>query len=509
MHQRLAEVLSGFSKTISLVLLLFALPMSTTSFAQNENGFTSGVAPQDYLQSPDGASLLELALKKLNQATIDAAANGDDPEAQYLAGVALQGNSAGPAELAKSRDLMRQSAINGFPRGRFAYGQMLYNGAGGEKSVNEALGWLEQAHKSGVLAATYFLGIYYRYEAPEPLRDEKKAHDYFVQSANLGFAESQTELIMETYAGIGRPADPAAALPDLERMATAGSAKANMLLANAYRWGQQVEKSPAKALELYARAAKLRNPLATYQVARMLSDGELGAPQPDASVKFILENARYDDWQSRAWVAKLLISKVARPVPGVDPEKLAFESLEHGYPDGFGTLMVGLREGKFGYKQDQGRAATLSRQGLKVVETLDLSHEGAWPLHAQGFAYTIQKAIQEKAITPLPGEVDELLNRYGTPSFGMKRFNVPVRCGEAPSPDFTIYVWEVIGDKSPVDNQFEWAEKFAGCQVSEETRARYERQFNKSRATGRPFGELLVEDYSNDKRVPPLPPIEF
>ncbi len=509
MHRRLAPMFSRLARTTGLALVLLASATSSTSFAQSSSGFTSGVAPQDYLQTQDGASLLDMALKKLNQSTIDAAANGGDPEAQYLAALARQGKSAGPAELAKSRYLLRQSAMSGFPRGQFAYGQMLYYGRGGDKSVNEALEWMERAHKSGVLAATYRLGGYYRYDAPEPLRNEKKAHDYFMQSAKLGDVESQTELIVETYSGIGRPADPAAALPELERMATAGSAKANLLLANAYRWGQQVEKSPAKAFEFYSKAAKLGHSLATYQAAWMLSEGEVGTPQPDASVKFIFENARPDDWQSRAWAAKLLISKVARPVPGVEPEKLAFESLEHGYPDGFGTLVAGLREGKFGYKQDLGRAAILSRQGLKVMETLDLSQEGAWPLHALGAAYTIQKAIREKAIAPLPGEVDELLNRYGSSSSGMKRFDVPIRCGDVITQDLTVYVWEVIGDQSPVDNQFEWVEKSKGCQITHETRARYERLFNKSRATGRSFGELLVEDYTNDKRVPPLPPIEF
>ncbi|CAN5370347.1 hypothetical protein BH10PSE4_BH10PSE4_16520 [soil metagenome] len=469
--------------------------------------FVSGIDPKTYATLTDGAEALKLTLKSHSLAQIDAAAAGGNAEAQYLSGIARMRGVATEPNLVVARDYLRRAALAGFARAQFAYGGVLYRGDGGRKDIDEALGWWEQAKKAGITSAGIQLGSYYRYEAAASLRDEGRAHAYFAEAAKQGDLEAQTELVLETYSGFGVPKDPDAAIPQLKELATRGSIKANAILGGEYRYGAHVAKSPSEAMAYYKRAAALGNFPSTYAVAQMLEVGELGEAQPALAAQFLLAQANREDWASQALLARLLIIKATATPAGLDVEKIALQSLERGYPEGFGALVLSLREGKFGQKQDLARAALLSREGLKIMEALDLSQEGAWPLHAQGAAYTIRRAIEAHAIAAQPGELDRLLNRYGSTT-RMKKFNLTVRCGDATGP-LTLYLWEVVGNKSPLDDQFAWAEKARDCVIPQDARDRYERLFNKSVATGRAFQDLAIEDLTAEKRAAILPPIVF
>lgn len=487
-------------------LVLFALVAASPARAQAT--FDSGIALQDYAAAPDGVALLNRILLQRRLPEVEAAATTGNAEARYLLGVAhLQGIGLA-RDTAKARELLRQSAMAGFARAKFGYGQMLLAGEAGRKDEEEGVGWLEQASEAGIASAAYQLGRYYRYTVPEAQRSNSRAHDWFVKAAALGSLDAKAELALEGYYGTGRPADPLAAIAELEGLARQGSAMANWQMGAEYRFGAHVGKDPARALAYFTAGAKVNSYASVQAGASMLMLGEAGQPDPVGAVAFLIANARPDDWQSQALLAKLLIETGTAPPKGVNVEKLALDTLEHGAIDGFGALMVAYREGKYGYRQDLAHAARLARRGLKVMEGLDLSQEGAWPMHAQGAAYTILRAIEAHAIASEPGEVTALQNRYGAPD-RMKKLTLSVSCTGGAVAPVEFYVWEVFGERSPLEGQIAWLEKARACKVSAAHKAWLERLFNKSRATGKPFQDLVVTDLANPKRTAPMAPIEF
>ena len=171
---------------LRLLGIAFLAPLATHDWmpAQAQAITTQqGISPTEYETIDDGARLLRRLLATRPLSAIEAAAGQGDGEALYLLGVAKLRGIGTAADPVEARRLLRRAVLAGFHRATMAYGNMLFNGTGGEKDVEEAVSWWQSGADAGSAPAMVALAEYYRFNVPEGVRDLAKARQYYERAA--------------------------------------------------------------------------------------------------------------------------------------------------------------------------------------------------------------------------------------------------------------------------------------------------------------------------------------
>jgi len=426
-------------------------------------------------------------------ADIERAATAGDREALYLLAVAkLEGAGGVAVDQVGARSLLRQAVFKGFPRASLSYGSMLFFGEGGPKAVEEAVGWWTSAAEAGYAPASYQLGNYYAFSAPEAERSFAKALPHFERAAATGHSRAQVAVLDYDWYGRDRPKNPGSALAGYQQLAASGNLMAAVRLAEAYRHGTNVAKDAPRSLALYRRAADGGSADAAAALGLWLAEGADGvAADPATAARYLLRASRANDAQSSAMLAKLLINGTAPPIDGVDRVALAVSADERGYPEGLGALTANLREGKNGWEKDLPRAASYARPAYRRALARPLDSEGAWPLHTRGFAYTIQVALADGVPAESPTELADLDRQWGLAGRGMKRFTVPADFNGVSHP-FQVYIWDAPEAPVPTDAQFDWVLQARGGRVGDDVRESFRKLFKIARDNNVSFQDLAV-----------------
>lgn len=465
--------------------------------------FDIGITSTEFLTADDGTPLVRRVLETRSIADIEAAARTGDGQAQYVLGIAKWIGIRTAIDLPAARGYLREAVLNGSERAILAYGNMLYLGVGGPKSVDEAVDWWRTGDRRGNAPCTFRIGQYLAFDVPANERSFAKARPYFERAAKQGHVGAEAELADDVWFGRDRPVDRAAALKLFEQAKAHGSTRAIRRLADAYRHGIVYPADKPRALELLRDAARRDDQVAVIDAARMLIEGEAGKPDPQEAARLLEQAVDRGDWQAADLLAGMLIKRKVSS-PHRDPIALARSAEEHGFPEALIALVSFLREGSNGWPKDPKRAVELARPALARARQRPLSEEGAWPVYQKELGYHIQKAIAE-GVGATPGEAQDLERRFGKLELGMKKFSFPVDCDGIKTP-FDIYLWDAPEAPVPTDDQIEWIEKARGCKVDPEVSKSFRKLFELAKQHKVSFMELCVYAINEVNKKPAGPP---
>ncbi|MGE0740525.1 MAG: hypothetical protein AB7O98_04220 [Hyphomonadaceae bacterium] len=110
-------------------------------------------------------------------------------------------------------------------------------------------------------------------DARAPLEAQAEAGRLWLAAAERGDARGQYHYARWLRDSAAGPRDPAAAVPFLERAATAQQPDALHMLATFYRDGVAVRRDPARARALYEQAAAQNHAASMFNLADLLKDG--------------------------------------------------------------------------------------------------------------------------------------------------------------------------------------------------------------------------------------------
>jgi localization factor PodJL len=132
--------------------------------------------------------------------TLEQAAAGGDPVAQYELGASLLDGE----RLAEGVTLIRQSADNGLPAAQYRMGKLLETGRGVSTDLAAARALLESAADAGHRNAMHSLGILFAEGRGAP-QDFEEAARWFEEAALLGATDAQFNLAVLYQEGLGVP----------------------------------------------------------------------------------------------------------------------------------------------------------------------------------------------------------------------------------------------------------------------------------------------------------------
>lgn len=121
----------------------------------------------------------------------------------------------------------------------------------------------------------------------------EKAFDLFKKAAEAGDAEAMFELGKLYEKGIGTAQNVPEALKLYRRSAELGFPDAiNDLGFLYYQGAEGLPRDPAKAIELFVRAADLRHPQAMFNVAALIDDGLVAGKTPEDAAAYLYDSLR-------------------------------------------------------------------------------------------------------------------------------------------------------------------------------------------------------------------------
>ena len=138
------------------------------------------------------------------------------------------------------------------------------------------------------------LGLaYMRLNSVDPRYAPDEAANYLKRAAEAGSAEAQFELAQLYEKGLGVPQDPARALELYHRAADQDFADAlNDLGFIYFQGGLNVTRDPARALKFFEQAANMRQPQAMFNFAAMIDDGNIAGRGPTDAAEYLYRALR-------------------------------------------------------------------------------------------------------------------------------------------------------------------------------------------------------------------------
>jgi TPR repeat protein len=182
------------------------------------------------------------------------------------------------------RDYQRHAARN--PLAQFMLGVMDENGWGKPKDAAAACGWYAKSATARIPAAEHHAAECLLRDAPSAA-DARHALDLYMSAADGGHLISLCAASDLHIRGLGTPKDVAAGLQLCAQAAQAGSPPAMMKMASYYRGDPDVPENPEMARAWLQQAAERGVNEARYQLAIMLSQGEGGAPDVGAALRWM------------------------------------------------------------------------------------------------------------------------------------------------------------------------------------------------------------------------------
>jgi len=131
------------SGTPLVALATSAAPLSAETVARATDLYERALTAIEE-QDPEGLDLLT-----------QSADLGYGPAQLMLAGLFETGEAGAPVDMGQSLDWTRRSAESGYPRGMFAYGMRMFEGADGTPDRPAGLDWIQRAARAGLVDAQF------------------------------------------------------------------------------------------------------------------------------------------------------------------------------------------------------------------------------------------------------------------------------------------------------------------------------------------------------------------
>ncbi len=159
-----------------VALATTAAPLSAETVAQATDLFERALTAIEE-DDPAGLDLLT-----------QSAELGYGPAQLMLAGLFETGEAGAPVDMGQSLDWTRRSAEGGYPRGMFAYGMRLFEGADGTPDRPTGLDWIQRAARAGLVDAQFNAAVIHeRGEGGMPV-DNVQAYAWYRVAARSGDA---------------------------------------------------------------------------------------------------------------------------------------------------------------------------------------------------------------------------------------------------------------------------------------------------------------------------------
>lgn len=263
----------------SAFLLFFAAATGLHAQAQLPRPQTgipySGAAP-NYLApgvKPDlafGAFQRGLFVTAFRESMKRIDANPNDGPAMTIIGELYRDGLGVRTDTVEAARWYKLAADRGDPQGAFALALAYLQARGVKEDRVAARALLEKAAARKHVGAIYNLGLMAAEQNPP---DYKLAATYFLQANDLGSADGAYALGVLYKAGNGVEKSPAKAVQWFKKAAAEHIVAAQLDLAIALFNGEGVEKDESLAASYFRRAAEANNPIAANRLARMLAAG--------------------------------------------------------------------------------------------------------------------------------------------------------------------------------------------------------------------------------------------
>lgn len=296
---------------------------------------------------------------------IQYAAAKDEPEAMFTLGAAYLNGTLGAAnEVIAPKPLLKKAAEKDISEAFVLLGKSLLTRAA-EKGISEAyvlLGKTEIASDKPDEAVEFFrkaadlgdpegllwMGGFHVKGFGEVPKNETKAVEFWMASAERGYAEAFNVLGWAFHDGIGVPADLKRAIEYWRQGHESGNTDSSLMLAELYESGAgDLDADKGKALELYQSAADRGNGWALLEVSRAYRSGFGGL--------------KIDEAKSLEFLRKAAEKGVAS----------AMIELAKAYAEGDLGLEVDERTAADWYKKAKSSGGNLSWSAEKLINRLD------------------------------------------------------------------------------------------------------------------------------------------
>jgi uncharacterized protein len=333
-------------------------------------------------------------------------------------------------------------------------------------SIDEARAWYEIAAEMGSPSATSNLGTLYR-----DAGDVQTAITLFTRAGEAGNGQGWSNLAWiygTTRYGL---LDRVRSFQLHTRAYETGYLEAAIDLSSAFQYGWAIDgtvKDPQRAVGLLVEAGERGCTTCWAAAAGIYTTDALGPPSPETAFLYYDRGAQAGDP-----VAVLEAGRALAAGRGTQQDRvraLAYyeRSAALGNVEAKGALGRALARGE-GAARDAARAEPLLREMMRLdaSDDPDVRHQVYAPNY-WGFGLELANLIEDGLVQPRhPDELAELRARYGARDGDLKRFTVPVTCGDLQVP-FHVYVrdWDRPNDETPIDDQAAWLEHQRGCTMS-------------------------------------------
>lgn len=173
----------------------------------------------------------------------------------------------------------------------FLYGSALDLGLGVEPNSRDALQWIRSAADAGFSVAQNYLG-WMILEGRGIQSDEPEALRWFIRAAKQGDTGAMHNAGWMVLKGQGAGEDPAEAMKWFRKGAKKGDGRCMSALGWMHEKGFGVQPDERKAARWYRKAAEAGDPQAMYLLGLGAEEGESASEDADSAAEWLLEAAR-------------------------------------------------------------------------------------------------------------------------------------------------------------------------------------------------------------------------
>lgn len=477
------------------------------AMADQRSGPKSELAAITDVPGKDAITLLKSILQRRSLAELMADADAGDGYAMFYTGIALaEGVGGSEKNYRKAAEYLRKAVLRGVGRAASALGYMYQSGELGPVNDVEAVEWYRVGMEHGSTGAIRNLAFSYRDGKGVP-KDPREALRLFRLAYEKGSMPALVNMSWLHRVDDYGMKDLVLSKRYLELAIESGHTDAAIDLANMYSSGVLGPKDSETADKILTASAEVGcaacwAQLANNRQAEISSRAENNTPteveQRDLT-KLFAKGAEAGD-------AAAMVEFGNRLSRGEGAEKNLVKALDWyhradlaGNPEGTGSLGKLLESGGPGINRDPERAAKLLRRVLE----LEKDPKNRFRVYVPNYWGYGQALARLHASGEISGaskaEAERLYDRFGGRKSGLKRFTVPINCGNEKHP-FHIYVIDWKRDEPSTDEQAEWLKSERGCEVPSDVIESFRKLYKIAKDNNVAFSDLTVYALGNAQK---------
>jgi TPR repeat protein len=413
---------------------------------------------------------------------------GDGYAAHFLGLAHWDGVGGAKKDLALAEKYFRKGAELRIGSSANALGYLYASGERGPPDYVEAIKWYGIGVELGAAIAMSNLGFLYQKGQGVP-KDALQAERLYKLAAaqgsprgywNLGWLYSSDEHGLKNL-------PQARALH--ERALSAGFFQVAVSLSQGLRQGSYGKPDPTEADRILQQAADQGCATCWTEIGAVLSRKDDSPYTVTRSAQAYRKGAEGGDPVAMVDLARRYLSGKGVPKDSHFAYVWFQKAHEAGNPEGTGGLGRLLVEEK-DVEKDPERAAALLKQVL-ALEADPAKRYSVYVPNYWSYGNALAKLHDSGAIQGASAdEAKRLRARYG-PETGMKRFTVPIDCGNHRVP-FHVYLVDWERDEPPTEEQAEWLQSQRGCTMPTDVRDSFLKLYKIARENKVKFTDLAV-----------------